>query len=78
MTERAQDEHDQPMPVINDHPAVQDLVMMDMQARKAVGLQRYGTLLQPHNGRDTLRDLYEELLDACNYARSLLYERDGC
>ena len=68
---------DQPPPVPNDRPAIQDLVIADMKARKAVGLERYGTLLQPGNGRDFLRDLYEELLDACNYVRGAMFERDG-
>lgn len=71
-----QREGDQPLPVKNDLPAVQDLVLADIEARKALGIQRYGTLLQPFNGRDGLRDLYEELLDAAIYARQLLYERD--
>lgn len=68
---------DQALPVANNHPSIQDLVMADMVARKALGISRYGTALQPHNGRDALRDLYEELLDGCNYIRQLMYERDG-
>jgi len=68
---------EQPPPIPNDRPAIQDLVIADMKARKAVGLERYGTLLQPGNGRDFLRDLYEELLDACNYVRGAMFERDG-
>jgi hypothetical protein len=51
--------------------------MQDMLARKLLGQQRYGTPLQPHNGRDMMQDLYEELLDACNYIRGAIYERDG-
>jgi len=70
-------EGDQPLPTVNTHPAIQDLVIRDMEERKAVGLERYGTLLQPHNGRDVLVDLYQELLDACMYIRQTLYERDG-
>lgn len=54
-----------------------DLCCDDMQARKALGIKRYGQALQANNGRDALRDHYEELLDACAYARQLLYERDG-
>jgi hypothetical protein len=67
----------EPAPVKNALPAIQDLVIEDLKARKAVGLERYGTLLQPHNGRDALMDLYQELLDACNYCRQQIYERDG-
>lgn len=70
-------EGDQPLPTVNDNPAIQGLVIADIEARTQVGIQRYGTPLQAHNGRDALRDLYEELLDAANYTRQLLYERDG-
>lgn len=68
---------EQPAPVPNDHPAVWDLVVADMHARDALGRERYKTRPQPHNGRDALRDHYEELLDAAVYARQMLYERDG-
>lgn len=68
---------DQQLPVVNDHPFIQDLVTVDIEARKQVGIQRYGTALQPHNGRDTLRDAYEEALDLAMYLRQAIYERDG-
>lgn len=71
------DHVEQPMPVPNTGPIIQDLVIGDMRDRLAVGIERYGTGLQPHNGRDGLRDLYEELLDAATYTRQLIYERDG-
>lgn len=74
---KVQRDGDQAPPIPNQHPAIQDLVMQDMLARKNIGIQRYGTPLQPHNGRDMMKDLYEELLDACNYIRGQLYERDG-
>lgn len=67
----------EPDPVPNDGPAVWGLVLADMQERDALGRQRYGTPLQPHNGRKPLRDLYQELLDAVLYARQELYEREG-
>jgi hypothetical protein len=67
----------QPSPVPNDRPAIQDLVAADVAERKRVGIERYGTPLQAFNGRDALRDLYEELLDAVQYVRQLMYERDG-
>jgi hypothetical protein len=68
---------DQPMPIKNAHPYMQDLVLEDIEKRKEIGIQRYGTLLQPHNGRDFLRDAYEECIDQCMYLRGCLYERDG-
>jgi hypothetical protein len=67
----------QPAPIKNDLPAVWDLVIHDMQYRDQTGLHTYGTRLQPHNGRDALWDVYEELLDAAVYIRQAIYERDG-
>lgn len=71
------DSPEQPAPIQNDHPAVWPLVMVDMATRDKVGRERYGTPLQPHNGRDVLRDAYEEALDLAVYLRSAIYERDG-
>ena len=68
---------EQPDPTANDHPAVWPLVIMDMAARDQVGRARYGVPLQPHNGRDALRDAYEEALDLCAYLRQAIMERDG-
>lgn len=67
---------DQPLPVRNDATDVQTLVIRDIQHRRQVGIERYGTALQPHNGRDALRDLYEELIDAAMYVRQVMAERD--
>lgn len=39
--------------------------------RRGVGIDRYGTPLRRGNGRDTYRDLREELLDATAYAQAL-------
>lgn len=64
------------MPTGNGSPSVQGMVIADMETRLHVGIQRYGTPLQPNNGRDALRDLYEELLDAVFYVRQLIAERD--
>lgn len=68
---------EQEMPIKHDGPCIQDMVIADIEKRKAIGLQRYGSLLQPNNGRDALRDLYEELMDACQYIRQVIYERDN-
>jgi hypothetical protein len=66
----------QPVPEhLDGVESVQDAVIADIEARKRVGLERYGTLLQPGNGRDALRDLYEELIDACMYVKQALLER---
>lgn len=70
-------EGDQPLPVPNGELDVQSQVIADIEARRQVGISRYGTALQPFNGRDALRDLYEELLDACCYIKQVLIERGG-
>ncbi len=67
---------EQPAPVANDRPAVWPLVVADMQARDQLGRERYGVPLQPHNGRDALRDVYEEALDLCAYLKQAMLERD--
>jgi hypothetical protein len=75
--ERADREGDsQPLPTRNDHPDVQSAVIADIQARRDVGIARYGTPLQPFNGRNALQDLYEELLDAACYAKQKLVETE--
>jgi len=75
---------DQDAPVPTDEESAHDLVLADLrtrgdltpalqadlEARKALGLERYGTILQPHNGRDSLVDAYQEALDLVAYLRN--------
>lgn len=72
-----QREGDQPLPQLNTEPYVADQLKEYIERRKQIGMERYGTPLQPHNGRDGLRDLFEELVDATTYCAQLLLERDG-
>ncbi len=65
----------EPAPVKTTGAAIQDLVVQDIQARKQMGLAKYGTLLQAFNGRDVLKDAYEESLDQTIYLRQALEER---
>jgi hypothetical protein len=67
---------EQPLPVRNGGGAIQNYVIADLQVRLAVGIERYGTPLQAHNGRDALRDAYEEALDLACYLRQAIEERD--
>jgi len=67
----------QPLPVINDNPKVLDLVIKDLNDRAEAGYKKYGTYLQPHNGRDALLDAYQEVLDLSKYIRQELFERHG-
>lgn len=50
------------------------LVAADVAERRAHGLAKYGTVLRPFNGRDAFVDLYQELLDASQYARQIIAE----
>lgn len=68
---------EQSMPAPNDAPSVQEMVIADIRTRMQVGLERYGTLLQPNNGRDALRDAYEEAIDLAMYLRQAIAERDA-
>jgi hypothetical protein len=76
--ERAGREGDsQPMPTVNDEPDIQSRVIADIEARRLVGIKRYGTALQPFNGRDGLTDAYEEALDLAMYLKQVIVERDA-
>jgi hypothetical protein len=68
---------DQPLPTVNDAPYVQDQVMAFIERRKQVGIQRYGTALQPNNGRDAMLDAFEEAVDLAIYLGQVIIERDG-
>lgn len=70
-------EGDQPLPAQNDHPRIVGRVHGDIDARSQLGYRRYGTHLQPYNGRDALRDAYEDAIDLVLYLRQVIYERDG-
>lgn len=45
-------------------------------ARRALGLERYGTVLQASNGRDFTRDALDEAVDLVVYLRGALAECD--
>jgi len=46
----------------------------DTEARIRLGEKKYGTRLKSNNGRDAMLDLYQEILDGCNYAKQLVVE----
>lgn len=68
---------DQPLPTPTSGPSIHSLVRADLDSRERLGIQRYGTALQANNGRDALRDAYEEALDLACYLRQAIAERDG-
>jgi hypothetical protein len=60
-----------PLPGVD---SVTDLVMIDLQERREMGIKKYGNELQTHNGRDALIDAYQEALDLCLYLRQAIEE----
>lgn len=66
---------EQPLPVGNGE-VVYLAVIEDMHQRAELGRSRYGTYLRTENGRDALRDAYEEALDLCMYLKQAMMERD--
>lgn len=78
MSDTRDPERDQQAPIPNNNPSCHDLVIEDMKERKAFGLRKYNTPLQPFNGRSFLQDAYEEVLDLAVYLRGKLEEeRNG-
>lgn len=69
---------DQPMPIPHaGEPFIHDQVAADIAARGELGRQRYGTKLQAFNGRRSLQDAYEELLDGACYVLQAKIEVDA-
>lgn len=64
-------------PIANKGTAIGILVMKDIALRMEFGKQKYGTVLQAHNGRDALTDAYQEVIDLALYLRQAIEERDG-
>ncbi len=54
----------------------QELIDMVLE-RKALGLNRYGTILQAHNGRDARKDAADEAIDLLVYLLQVKEERDN-
>lgn len=67
----------QGLPTINDGQDIQSIVIEEIIKRREVGIERYGTPLQAHNGRDALRDAFEEALDLTMYLMQAIVERDN-
>jgi len=57
-------------------PSLWDIVIADMSERHRVGVERYGTPLTAHNGRDHLIDAYQEALDMAVYLAAWLDEKE--
>lgn len=58
-----------------DPEEILPLVIHDMKQRGEMGMKKYGRPLTANNGRDALRDAYEEAMDLCQYLRQAIEER---
>jgi hypothetical protein len=66
------------MPTVHENaPFIHDQVAADVARRGELGRQRYGTKLQAFNGRRSLQDAYEELLDGACYVLQAKTEVDA-
>lgn len=52
-----------------------DRVIADMKERDKLGEESYGGPMMPHDGRDSLKDAYEEAIDMCLYLKKAIVER---
>lgn len=68
---------EQQNPTPNTSTPTWELVMRDMQNRNKAGVEKYGTPLQPHNGRNSLQDAYEEALDLAVYLKNAIIELEN-
>lgn len=69
---------EQPMPVTTARSeGVFPALMEDIEARNEKGRLTYGRDLETFNGRDALRDAYEEALDLAVYLKQALMEREA-
>lgn len=54
---------------------IASLVQADIEARAESGREEYGQRLRADNGRNALKDAYQEALDLCMYLRQRIEER---
>ncbi len=64
----------QPHPVLGRENVVK-YVLEDLRKRREMGIEKYGTELQTHNGRMALWDAYQEMLDMVIYLRQYILEQ---
>lgn len=67
-------ERDQPAPKPGKLP-VQEIMILAIQERRAYGKKKYGRILETDNGRDALKDAWEEALDLFTYLTQARLER---
>lgn len=65
----------EPKPTKGKHKVGKE-VIRDIEDRIDLGLSRYGSLLMTFNNRNSLVDLYQELIDGCMYVKQKLIETE--
>ena len=60
----------------NPEDSITKDVIKDLQERERFGALKYGKFLTHHTTEDTMQHLYEELLDAACYIRTIIKQRD--
>ena len=61
------------------HPTQAKIHVMfieDIKLRDLTGAKKYGVRLQPFNGRNAIKDAYEETVDTVVYLRQAIYEQE--
>lgn len=56
---------------------VQEEVIKDMRERMEFGKAKYGEYLTTFNGRDALKDAYQEVLDLAVYLKQKILEQEN-
>lgn len=56
---------------------VQDEVIKDMRERMEFGKAKYGQYLKTFNGRNALKDAYQEVLDLAVYLKQRILEEEA-
>lgn len=65
---------EEPMPVDHGRESMHDKLIAEVGKRRDVGMARYNSTLQAFNGRNALRDVLDELVDASVYVMQLMAE----
>lgn len=70
---------EQDLPTVNDQESCQstlrDKIKDALDESEKIGIAKYGTALQPLNGRDAIRDIFEEWVDLGVYLEQISRER---
>ena len=67
----------EPPPLPGTGRPVWEMVIEDMRARDQFGREKYGQPLRVGDGRNSLVDAYQEILDLAAYLRKAIAEQQG-